>query len=190
MRVVAKSYGVSIDAVTYVLRKTTVPRRSFAESHRLMYEAKPASFTLRSRHSKELKIIGAMLYWAEGYKTAKAKGIDFANSNPLMVELFIKFLRNRYELNERKFRAFIYCHANQDYPVIAKFWSKTLSIPMSQFTKPYVRKDFRAEGRKMEYGMIHLRYSDKKMLRDVLNLIESYRQKHCVGTEVVKRDAL
>src|SRR3989344_84414 len=175
MREVAEKYGVSIDAVTYVLRKSTIPRRSFIEANRLVFEKKTASFTLKLKRDKELETIGAMLYWAEGYKTDKAKGVDFANSNPFMVELFIKFLRDRYKLDEKRFRAFIYCYANQDQLALIKFWSKLLAIPFAQFTKPYVRKDYREDGRKMEHGMVHLRYGDKKMLRDILNLIESYK---------------
>ena len=178
MRAVAKHYGVSIDAVVYVLRKTATPRRSLSEASRLLFDSKPASFSLKSKGSKELETIGTMLYWAEGYKTDKASGIDFANSNSFMVKLFITFLRDRYELDEKRFRAFIYCYSNQDPLALILFWSKLLKVPTSQFSKPYIRKDYRKDGRKMKYGMIHIRYNDKKMLRDILDLIESYQSRY------------
>ena len=190
MQKVATLYGVSIDAVVYVLRKTSIPRRTFKEANRILFETKPTSFSVRNERNKELDAIGAMLYWAEGYKTSKANGIDFANSDPQMVEIFIRFLRNRYIFEEKRLRAFIYCYSNQNLKALVEFWSKRLAIPPSQFTKPYVRTDYRQDGRKMQFGVIHIRYSDKKLLQDILNLIESYRSLHCVGGRVVNYTTL
>lgn len=105
MQEVAKQMGVSIDAITYVLRKTNVPRRSFLEANRLAFESKKPSFTIKkaySRKGKDLELIGAMLYWAEGYKTNKATGVDFANSDPAMAACFMHFLRSRYVLDRKQ----------------------------------------------------------------------------------------
>ncbi|MEK7093057.1 MAG: hypothetical protein AAB927_01070 [Patescibacteria group bacterium] len=140
--------------------------------------------------TKELNAIGAMLYWAEGHKTSSAPGIDFANSDPRMLVLFMKFLRSRYHLDEKRLRVYIYCYANQPIDGLKEYWSKLLGIPRPQFTKPYVRENPTMNARQMPYGLVHIRYSDKKLLLDVLNLIESYRSKYCVGTQVVKGDAL
>ena len=175
MRVVAKQYGVSIDAVTYVLRKTGVPRRSFTEANKIKFEAAPPSFTLRPKPDKELGIIGAMLYWAEGYKTDKASGIDFANSDPDMVLLFVTFLRNRYDLDQRKLHFSLFYYSDQALSKLVGFWSKKLDAPGSQFKTHYEHPDPKTGRRKMLYGVLHVRYFDKKLLRDVLNLIESYR---------------
>ena len=189
MRAVAEHYKVSLDAVVYVLRKTSVPRRTFAEANRLKFETRPPSFTIRPYRDKQLEIMGAMLYWAEGYRSKKAKGVDFANSDPYMVEVFAQFLRSRYLLDEKRFRAFIYCYADQDIPALTEFWSEKLSLPKIQFTKPYVRTDYRGV-RKMPYGLIHIRYSDKKLLQDILDLIESYRSHRRVGGRVVNYTTL
>jgi len=181
MREVAEKFKVSIDAVTYVLRKLNIPRRSFSEINRVRFEQKPLSFKIRrprDNEQKMLEAIGAMLYWAEGYKTQLATGIDFANSDPQMVALFMRFLRSRYMLDEARLRASLYCYSNQKVPEITAFWSRLLTIPESQFTKAYVRNDYRADARKMTYGLVHIRYSDKKLLRDLLNLIESYKFKY------------
>ena len=94
MRVVAERLNVSIDVVTYVLRTLDVPRRSYKEASNLAFEAKPLSFSIRkgrSLYSQEMMLIGAMLYWAEGYKRETATGVDFANSDPDMAALFSRF---------------------------------------------------------------------------------------------------
>lgn len=184
MRAVAVQLNVSINAVTYVLRKQKVARRSASETNRIAFNAKPPSFSVNPSSSKSdqaLHAIGAMLYWAEGHDTDKAQGVDFANCDPDTVKMFLAFLRTRYTLDENRLRIFLYCYANQDVSALINFWSITLHIPASQFTKPYVRADFRETGRRMPYGLVHVRYSDKKLLLDIRKLIESYVQLYCVG---------
>lgn len=193
MRCVAAQFKVSIDAITYVLRKQNVARRSAAETNRIAFDAKPPSFGInasKSTHDRMLTAMGAMLYWAEGYDTDKAQGVDFANCDPDTVKMFLAFLRTRYTLDEKRLRIFLYCYTDQDIRALIKFWSTALRIPQSQFTKPYVRRDFRPEGRRMPHGLVHVRYSDKKLLLDIRKLIESYVQLYCVGGRVVNYTAL
>ena len=193
MREVAAAYGVSLDAITYILRKIDEPRRSPAESSKIIFGNKSPSFSIReprTPYDERLHIMGTMLYWAEGYKTAKAKGVDFANSNPTMILAFITFLRTRYDLDESRFRISLYCHGNQDIKRIIAFWSSLLRVSKAQFTKPYVRAEARDGHRTMQHGLVHVRYSDKKMLIDMLNLIDSYSREFRVGTQAVNEDTL
>ena len=44
---------------------------------------------------KEYMLIGASLYWAEGFK--KDNRLGFANSDPYMIKLFLFWLENMYE---------------------------------------------------------------------------------------------
>ena len=178
MRVVAEHYKVSIDAVTYVLRKSAIPRRSFIEANRISFESKLASFSLKSERDKELEIIGVMLYWAEGYKRETASGVDFTNSDPDMVLLFLKFMQSRYVLDENRLHFSLYYYSDQDLSEVIKFWCKKLKVSKSQFKNHYMKKDPQTNKRKMAYGVLHIRYNDKKMLRDILNLIESYKTQY------------
>lgn len=175
MRAVAEKYGVSIDAVVYVLRKNSTPRRSFSEANRLKYETKPASYTLKSNPNKTLELAGTMLYWAEGYKRETAFGIDFANSDPDMVLVFLKFLRSRYVLDASRLHFSLYYYSDQNLNETIRYWRKKLEVPAQQFKNHYRKEDPKKGGRKMPYGVLHIRYNDKKLLRDMLNLIESYK---------------
>lgn len=192
MRAVAEKMNTSIDAVTYVLRKLRVPRRSFEDAQRIAFGSKKPSFSIRRKveRSAELEVMGAMLYWAEGHRTKGATGLDFANSDAAMAELFIRFLRDRYALDESRFRCFLYCYEDQDVGRLTDFWVRTLGVPRAQFTKPHVRPDPKVNVRSMPHGLIHVRYSDKKLLLDILNLIESLAHRYCVGGGVVKRTTL
>lgn len=188
MQTVADEFGVSLDAVVYILRKTKVPRRDKTESNRLSYEARPASFSvlpISSEADRALVLAGTMLYWAEGYKTRKASGMDFANSDPDMIDVFMQFLRRRYVLDTDRIICSVYAYADQDLDKLIKFWVRKTGVPKERFKHHYIRRDFKADGRKLSYGVLHIKYNDKKLLRDILNLIESYRSRYCVGGGVV-----
>lgn len=85
-----------------------------------------------------------------------------------MVTLFLKGLREIYRVDEKRLRVCLYCYANQDANKLLNYWSGLLKIPKNQFIKPYIRKDFNENkiGR-MIYGVIHIRYSDKKLLMQI-----------------------
>lgn len=177
MSQIASKLGVSLNTVVSFMRRNGLSRRSAKEANNNLFRQKTPSFKVRKISSvfeKELEIAGAMLYWAEGYKSKNANWVDLANSDPRMVSVFLNFLRVIYKVDERKFRVLLYCYADQDVLRLIIFWSRLTKIPKKQFIKPYVRKDFRESGRKMKYGMIHVRYIDKKLLLDIKSRIEKY----------------
>ena len=120
-----------------------------------------------------------MLYWAEGGKSlGKYWSVDLANSDPEMIEVFLKFLRVICRVDESRLRVQLYCYANQDIEKLKEYWYKVTSISKNQFIKPYVRKDFRIEQKdRMKYGLIHVRYNDKKLLYQIENWIKEYYRK-------------
>ncbi len=191
IREVAQKLHVSPDAVENFIHRHSLPKRTQKEAQQAKYYNKPLSFKkkeLNTPHLRELAAIGTMLYWAEGYKGDESNGtVDFANSDPLMVEIFLKFLHSIYQPDKTRLRVYLYCYSDQNIPKLIKFWSKLTGIPKNQFLKPYVRTDFKKEGRKMEYGMIHVRYHDKKLLLDIKSMIKSYVSRLCVGGGVVNR---
>lgn len=181
MNDVARELGVSIDAVCYFMRKNLLQRRAGAENSALLFSRKPLSYKIKenlSVYDLELRNAGIMLYWAEGYKTMKSNSVDFANSDPIMVVTFVNFLRKICGVDPKRFRVLLYCYSNQQPSELIDFWSKITKIPKSQFTKPYVRRDFRPgkEG-KMKYGMVHIRYSDKKLLFQIMEWIREVQNK-------------
>lgn len=183
MKEVAKELGISHDAVVYFMRKHNLRRRDASKSNSVRFEHQIPSFNRRvnlNHFQKELQAIGTALYWAEGYKSEKSVAIDFANSDPQMVKLFLSFLRTSFILTEKKFRVLLYCHSNQNVTTLIKFWSKLTAIPQTQFSKPYTRlPGARREtsSRRMLHGLVHIRYHDKKLLLAVKDLIRYYHNK-------------
>lgn len=162
------------------------------ESNRLRFESKPLSYgikTLLTREEEDLKLAAVMLYWAEGYKVGKGT-IDFANSDPAMAVLFRTFLARICNVDESRLRCALYCYEGQDVPLIMEYWSKLLQVPKAQFTKTYIKKgDPGVRGPRMIHGLVHVRYCDTKLLRQILAWISEYQQK-CVGGGVVYHTGL
>ncbi len=81
------------------------------------------------------KAILATLYWAEGTKGRDV--LQFANTDPRLILLFVTMLRNNFELDQSKFRVRLHLHFYHREKEVKKFWSQLLNIPESQFNKTY-----------------------------------------------------
>jgi len=181
---IAGHFKVSIDVVAYAMRSNGIARRSLKDASAWSFINKEMTF--KKRNVKGLKkitseIILAMLYWGEGFKgneNSKATTLDFANSDPEMVRLYIYCLRVLYEFDEKKLRVLLYCYSNQNVPSLINFWSKLTNIPKGQFSKPYIRTDSRVNARIMKHGLVHIRYYDKKLLIEIKNVIDYVCRKY------------
>lgn len=183
MKEIGEKFGVSWGAVYYFMKRHNLKRRTFSEENRIRFSKKPLSFCLKSNLSKSeyrLKIMGIMIYWAEGSRVGvKSEIVDFANSDPEMIKIFISFLRKICGIDESKLRVLLYCYSNQNVNNLINFWSTLTKISKIQFTKPYVRDDFKKNKvNKMFYGLVHIRYCDKKLLLTISrwkdNLIKEF----------------
>lgn len=168
---VATRLNLSVKQVYDSLRRQGIPRKSLLEQNRIRFEKKPLSFSFKERLSfreRELLVAGIMLYYGEGAKTGCT--VDFANSDPVLLKLFLKFLRNICGINEKKLRFYLYCFSDQKSSSLIRFWCSQLGVERGQFTKPYVRSTSNKGKRTMVSGVLHIRYSDKRLLEKILSL--------------------
>lgn len=179
VREIAAQFDVSIDAMYYFFRSQGIPRRSLKDSRAAYYDRVPLSYSLNKRLSineEKLKLAGIMLYWGEGTKWSGNRTVEFVNSDPHMIRIFMRFLREVCGVDENKLRVLLYCHANQSVGSLQKYWSGITEISLKKFTKPYIRTEFNDDKiGKMEYGLIHVRYNDKKLLCQMMDWIEEVK---------------
>lgn len=90
------------------------------------------------------KVALVMLYLGEGSKTRRGS-LQFGNSDPFIISLFLHLLRYCYKIDESKFRCTVQCRADQNIKKLEKFWSNITKISLSQFYK--TRIDPRTIGR-------------------------------------------
>jgi len=95
-----------------------------------------AAEEIKSLSKRELLLIGAALYWAEGYNKQDNVGspnISFGNSDPKMVILFLRFLREVMRIPEEALRPIVQIHHNVEVKSAINFWSKISDIPQKFF---------------------------------------------------------
>ena len=89
----------------------------------------------RKFSKKLLNIVGAALYWAEGYNASRNE-IIFANTDPRMIKLMMLFFRKVCKIPESKFRGKVCIHPHLNIKKAERFWSVVSNIPLKQFNKP------------------------------------------------------
>ena len=84
---------------------------------------------------KELKLIGTILYWAEGSKQKKhnvSQRVSFGNYDPKMVLLFDRWLREICYLKTSDLVYCIYIHRTADIERARLFWEKLLKVKIEK----------------------------------------------------------
>ena len=179
--VIARKLSLSLRQVYRSLINQKVKRRNPQEQSKISFANKPLSFTYRVPKSQTLKFLevaGLMLYYGEGAKTGST--VDFANSDPRALKIFLAYLRKVCFVDESRIRLYLYCFSNMSTARLIRFWSKELKVKQRAFTLPYVRKAMsnnRDRVRVMKYGVLHIRYSDKKLLGKILADIDQNAKK-------------
>jgi hypothetical protein len=95
---------------------------------------------------RELWLIGVALYWAEGSKEKTYKPgsrASFSNSDPKMIVLFIKWLKDCIHTTNDDLMLSIYIHESHAERVntVRNYWSNSLKLPVSFFKDVYFKKN-------------------------------------------------
>lgn len=112
---------------------------------------------LRSVSRRDLMLLGIGLYIGEGEKN---ENVGIINSDPRVIKLAIRWLKEVYGLGTANFTIAIHLYPDNNIEKSLKFWSKTTGIPINQFGKTQVdRRKNKLQGKrgKLQYGTAHLR---------------------------------
>ncbi len=128
---------------------------------------------VRSLKIDDLKIMGPILYWAEGNKTLFA---GITNSDPAIIIVAMKWFREICKVPEKKFKAHLHIHGGQDDLSMKKYWSNVTDIPLEQFGKSHVKKNGTGYRKNKLYnGTIKINIFDKNLLHKILGWIEGIK---------------
>jgi hypothetical protein len=87
---------------------------------------------------KELLLIGIALYWCEGHKERdRGSPVEFSNSDPYLIKLFIKWLRDICEVSKEDiiFRIFIHKNSRDRLKKVQHYWSDITGFSVEHFSK-------------------------------------------------------
>lgn len=111
----------------------------------------------------ELKLMGTMLYWAEGGKTQRT--VRFSNGDPKMIQIMMKFFRLVCMVPEHKLRGYIHIHPHLDHIKSEEYWSDITGIPVNQFFKTYRKINISSKNKRktLPYGVLDIYILDTKL---------------------------
>lgn len=128
------------------------------------------------------KALLAMLYWTEGAKGHR-EVVNFANTDPGLIKLFVTLFRRCYPTSEDKFRLRIHLHKHHNEADAKMFWSNLTNIPIEKIGKIYWKKEPNSGRRyRQNYqGICFLRYNDVRLQRE----LTAYA--HALGDKLTKK---
>ncbi len=95
-------------------------------------EAEKVLKNFNLNNNKTLELLLSMLYLGEGLKKNEEAGLG--NSDPLIVQTFLKLIKRIYKINSDKLRYQIFARADQNPSSLKKFWSDKLHISKESFS--------------------------------------------------------
>ncbi len=104
-----------------------------------------------SLNNKELMLIAAALYWAEGTK----KQFNLINSDPDLIRLFIKILIDVFKIPGQSIKISLRIFENIPVEKALKFWSEVTNFELNKQTEINIVKG--SKKGKLPYGMCRVR---------------------------------
>ncbi|TAN33573.1 hypothetical protein EPN28_02045 [Patescibacteria group bacterium] len=101
-----------------------------AENKRLRKEAQKV---IRKLTPRELLLTCVALYWGEGYKSHNQPKLSLTNTEPELIALFMRFIREILRIPDERIRTHIHIHPNVNIQRAIKFWSQVTRLPMENF---------------------------------------------------------
>ena len=113
----------------------------------------------------DIQTVGAILYWCEGSKREKDCRVEFVNSDPRMISVFMKYLRTK-DVDESRIRARMTVHIQDDAEECKDYWKKVTSLNDANFISTVVKSPSFSK-KPLRYGTIAIRYNSLRLLRQI-----------------------
>jgi hypothetical protein len=113
----------------------------------------------------DIQTVGAVLYWCEGSKREDDRRVEFVNSDPRMISVFMRYLRTK-NIDERRIRARITLHVQDNETRCTEYWKEVATLNDSSFIST-VMKDPSVSKKPLPYGTIAIRYNSLQLLREI-----------------------
>ncbi|MDQ7910967.1 helix-turn-helix domain-containing protein [Phytohabitans sp. ZYX-F-186] len=91
---------------------------------------------------RELVLAGAVLYWSEGAKSKpwrQQHQLDFTNSDPGLVELFIRFVE-ALGVDRRRLTYRVSIHESADALAASRWWADRIGVDVGEMRRPTLKR--------------------------------------------------
>ncbi|OGG06789.1 hypothetical protein A2872_00990 [Candidatus Gottesmanbacteria bacterium RIFCSPHIGHO2_01_FULL_42_12] len=151
-------------------RQSCARRRKLIDDE--VYNTQKAIWTPLS--NRELFLAGLFLYWGEGTKVG-SHIINISNSDPRVIKFALFWLKKCIKIPLNKIRVLVHLYSDMDIGRELDYWSKTLGIPRTNFTKPYVKSSTRAglTYKSFGHGTCNITYLNVQVKREIMQTISA-----------------
>lgn len=87
---------------------------------------------------RELFLAGVFLYWGEGEKTHGT--VSISNSDPKLIKFALYWMKESLKISQNRIKVRLSLYKDMNINESILYWSKTLSLPVEQFRKSYIKK--------------------------------------------------
>ena len=126
----------------------------------------------------KLQTIALTIWMCEGTKQRKDKrwknaylhAIEVTNTDPVIIKIFINYLRRNLRVPNGKLHGQVQIHEGDNKRELESFWSKVTNIPIAQFNKTIIRKRGNKQGKTK--GTFKIRMYDKAIFEQLQKLLK------------------
>jgi len=128
----------------------------------------------RAKNGSLLFALGCMLYWAEGAK--KRNVLYFVNSDPNMMLLYMRFLREELDVEDASCALNIHCHTRDEVEIhrIEQYWLNLLRLPETCLRKTQIKKGSDTRKNILENGVCAVGVYDTELTHHIYGAIQEY----------------
>lgn len=132
--------------------------------------------------------LGIALYWAEGHKRPIRRNgknvtyhpVSLTNSDPLLIKLFLRFLREFCYVQDRKIRVQLRIFPHQNSQTMLDYWMSTIGLERENFRIFRVTAPRSSQSKRpyhqLPYGVAQLRVSDTKLFHEIMGYLEGIQK--------------
>jgi hypothetical protein len=118
-----------------------------------------------------------MLYWAEGSKDRNT--VRLTNSDPDLIALFVRFLRECYAVSPERIALSVNCHLNNGLELaeIEAWWLERLGLPVTALRKSSVNRPSSASRWRrnvLVYGTASVSVHSTAIVQSIYGAIQQY----------------
>ncbi len=147
-----------------------------------------AASEIKFLSKRDLLVLGASLYWAEGYNRPIIKNgrevthhsISLTNSDPILLVCFIKFLTEYCKVPRDKIKLSIRIFSHQNEKTVREYWQNYLNIIPKNVSSILVTLSRSSMGKRpfnrLPYGVAQLRVFDTKLFHRVMGYIDGLKR--------------
>lgn len=186
-----KRLSARVKAGSFVLIKRNKMQTHVARQRATQIRAE-ASAMIHKMTNENLLLVGAVLYWAEGYKRPKIRDgkeitahvVSFVNSDPAMVKAFIAFLERIMDVEPSHIilTMRLYPHINETEA--ARYWLNVTGLKRENLRRTTNMISGASRGRRpfnrLPYGTLQISVNSTPKFHRLMGLIEGVKAKLAV----------